>query len=365
MDRLILILLACAGSIYYWPYDHFRNTQVFGLIVLLLILSFKLLKEFGLSIALLFFHSASYGVYVMHFSNGYYKDYFHNICAVSGRATLTIVLMAVLALYLNPAYKKLHLVAYLGLLNSFLVLGHGYFYGGFYGMLNNHSFDATFIACCYPIIAFIPSVNLNKISIKEYIWIFICAFVPLIAIIKVGQSSAYAVLFTSMAAYILSHKKSILLSISTILVGLFFSIYRLKDTAFEGSGRFGVWDSSIILFNDMDSKISGFGIGTAEWMIPFSQIRANGGKFPSDFFTWMHNDYLQVLFEQGYIGLILLIIICINSIYKSYKLPWLFSTVIALLVAMSTQMPFRYMPFQIFIICVTILVSRYGTTNKI
>lgn len=80
-----------------------------------------------------------------------------------------------------------------------------------------------------------------------------------------------------------------------------------------GNGRYLMWSQFIQIWNDKLPKVLGTGFGTWEWVGP----QLKGSDFMG--YAMLHNDYLQVLFEGGFIGLALFLWVIGESFYKHGK----------------------------------------------
>lgn len=91
----------------------------------------------------------------------------------------------------------------------------------------------------------------------------------------------------------------------------------------------------------------GAGLGTFE--IIGTAIQKETPVLGKSLLIYLHNDYLQVLFEQGVVGLLCGLIAYGAALKKAYDRPWLFLSLVGGLVVFSTQSPLFIACFGIFI----------------
>jgi hypothetical protein len=117
----------------------------------------------------------------------------------------------------------------------------------------------------------------------------------------------------------------------------------------NGSGRYEVWKMSLnFLFNEANPWL-GLGSGTFTMFGPALQMREavqnNIQGFPG--FFWMHNDWLQVLFETGIIGVGFCVLIFLKALWDSKKNAELFACILTYGAISITQMPIRWFIFSL------------------
>ena len=58
-------------------------------------------------------------------------------------------------------------------------------------------------------------------------------------------------------------------------------------------------------------------------------------------FFWLHNDWLQILFEQGPVGLVSVLVLSLYALKKSFRRPYLFGAGCAYCAVMLGNYPLR------------------------
>lgn len=94
----------------------------------------------------------------------------------------------------------------------------------------------------------------------------------------------------------------------------------------DNNGRFDVW-REILHWNQKNGNfLFGNGLGSAQILIPIIQASDHPTAKGIEFFLWLHNDWLQIFFEAGFIGLCLVVWVWVQLFRKSYRNPALFAS---------------------------------------
>lgn len=223
----------------------------------------------------------------------------------------------------------------IALLDGILVLILGY------GMFNAHSVDSSFVASVFVMAVLKRDSFFNALPKKLKILVSI---VILASILRYGGSTGIIILAVGLLSSAFFERKItpwVLVPIAVLgYAGLMYGAEFLSS-----SGRVDAWQFFMNHFWTNENIFFGTGIGTFEWIGPILQNRTN------DLFVWMHNEYLQVLFEGGLLGLGLalsLLFVCFRQAIRNQK-TWLFSTLVCLSVMSLTQFPFRFAVSALFI----------------
>jgi hypothetical protein len=237
--------------------------------------------------------------------------------------------------------RPLDLIIFCGFfIESLLVIFHGY------GFLNANSFSTGVIAATTP---YGMSIwKRNKKAMSVYL------ITGLIAIIMAKGATGIIVLAAGLFTYAMfSRYKLEKVTLALIVMGIGFMTQ--ADQLFSPGGRYVAWKSFMGWWWEHANHWIGTGVGTFEWYGPWI-----GSNFPNEIFLWMHNEFLQLLFEGGYIGYVLGMIMLAVALVRSWKRPGLFATLISFSVCCLTQFPFRFL-FSAFTALVFLL---YALDNK-
>lgn len=131
---------------------------------------------------------------------------------------------------------------------------------------------------------------------------------------------------------------AVVLTFCLIVTGLG---YIIAPGFFNSWGRFDEWQRFMTWWWENARLATGTGLGTFELMGPLIQQRETNVWF------FMHNEYLQVLFETGIIGFGLGIAVWWTAIKRAWSWPALVSSMAAGSVVLFTQFPLRFFLGQV------------------
>lgn len=252
------------------------------------------------------------------------------------------VLFSVTLINQRHVQKFLAAIVWLAAIDCVFVMFHGY------GMFNASSMDSTFIAMVFPLM--ITYRKWSKKKILDFgvqtLEALVLIVLPIIAIIKASGSTAYVVLAMSFAGWAISTKRYKLASLSTLalLAGYVVEISHDVDRT-----RPMHWKNLMGWWNLNADVMFGTGTGSFQWISPYIQLRQ---KTNNEYLLWMHNEYLQALFEQGIIGFCIYMLAFGLIFQKSRKSPWLFATSLGIIGSCITYSPFRFFLSQFFILLI-------------
>lgn len=324
--------------------DNWRIHQGSFFICLILTISYFLYKKFGSLITILFlFCSISSLVYFQTNIPFYDPDTFlmFRINVTASETFGKIMIMALLALFWDKWRPySFRIIELLTLGNALLVAIKGW------GIFNASSLDAAMLACAMPMIIFRD----DPYKYENRIYGLLTRFLPLIAIYRTGHSAtAYFVMIGCVLAFVLKTKywEAVVLGALVFFIGLWVNGLEF----FSSSLRVQYWTE---VFNwwwpNMNHWI-GTGLGTFEILGPISQMSSTGRN--DGLLLWMHNDYLQMLYEGGYLGLFIGLITWAWIGFKSFKNLWTFMTFAGFSVCMLTYYPLHFAWSEFFMLIFT------------
>lgn len=189
-----------------------------------------------------------------------------------------------------------------------------------WGALNVGSMDGMFLAMLFPIFW------AHRSSVLRTLIMGLMAF----AIAKRGATTAMLMVMVSMTPIIIKKVRSLLWLFIPIGLCIFFTG---KFQVITHSGRLPAWNSYIHWWWNNAPVLFGAGTGTFEWLAP--------GIWNQESLIFAHNEFLQALFEGGFVGLGLLIAFGISLLWKSRHDPFRLGGLMGFGVAMMAQFPFR------------------------
>lgn len=207
-----------------------------------------------------------------------------------------------------------------------------------YSIWDNQSMGASMAAVMLPLVS----------SQFQKKWIPYLLFVP--AIIYAHSSVAWATLFIGLAAPFIARfeiTKVIGLALTASVGGALV----LRSKLLTNDGRFELWKEIFAFWSKAPTpgeQINHFlGSGTGSFMMYGPHINMINGNSKL-YFIWAHSDWLQILFEQGYIGLGLALLTAGFALWHARRRMWLFSSCLTYAFVMLAQMPWRYVPSALY-----------------
>lgn len=129
---------------------------------------------------------------------------------------------------------------------------------------------------------------------------------------------------------------------------------------FSDTGRFGPWKQFMEWWWQYADHWTGTGIGSFEVLGGMIQIL--GGR-KDQLFIWAHNDWIQILFESGIIGLAIALTGYLYLLFLARRTPAKFCSLIGLGVCMMAQFPLHYLGSQVWAMALIAHVHRYPETE--
>ncbi len=232
-----------------------------------------------------------------------------------------IYLTGIVLLFCLVKAKNLkNLLLMFGLIDALVIIGKWGFGYGPYFLLNNPGIEGVLISSLIPF-----GIELGA----PWLFIFVC----IITKTSTGILGAGVAIGSYYLACKKFTKKS--LSISLLVAFCFAGLGYLMQgkVLLDNSGRFNIWKISMEYWAHTANYWTGLGAGTFQMLGPFIQViyyAEQGVKENAVIagFTWLHNDWLQVLFETGIIGLGLVGAIFIRAIFLLRRKPAYFASLV-------------------------------------
>jgi hypothetical protein len=346
---VIFILLLIAGFCPYPADNHWVWQQLEGFIAILSGMSYCLCKKYHWSVALLFLISSLWGLFQYFFPYGLFTGITRIEAAQWGSsicgATMTTLLFAIPFISLDRKYldKLMSALYWIFGLDALIMIAKACLFGSqsAWYLFVHPSVDSSVIACILPAI-----ISLKK---KEEGVNFIFLTLGFMAIYLGHSSTAMACLGVGTIAYYLSKKRSLKpLLLVPVAAGIAWVF--LQDKLLESDGRFYEWKLQMHYWWEHLNRYIGAGPGTFFILGPRIQFLSFTGPVDPHYpiFFWLHNDWLQVLWEQGIVGFVSLVMLYLFMLKKSFNRPWLFSMVCAYGFMGLTQFPLRLFFMQLF-----------------
>lgn len=241
-----------------------------------------------------------------------------------------------------------------GLISSAIILYHFFHRDNLiYGILSNSGEDATYLGLIIP---YIWSQNRWR---KCILLVGPC-------ILLAHSSTGFALLALQLfliGAFKIKGRlhKSIYTIIAAVIIPLSGKLI-LGDKLLNNDGRYTIWQLTFETFKKFTTHLTmftGFGAGS------FSTIMLQLQAKQIHPFLWAHNDFLQVLFEYGIVGLILTFCLYFTMLWKSRNSGWIMATLLSMFIGAFIQMPLRLMPTALFYALMCRISLRVEEGNSI
>ncbi len=196
-------------------------------------------------------------------------------------------------------------------------------------LMTGPTFDSAFLAMALPMFW------------KHYKRITV---IPLIGILVINGATAYFILFVMTVTFL--YVKKWWKTASVLLACVVITAIMFRHSEFMSTGgRLVMWLNFMEYWAAMQNVYVGTGLGSFAWIGP---IIHSGSSVK---FVWMHNDWLQVMFEAGLIGFALLfgLLVALIRMYKK-KTPELL-TILGFAACMCLYSPLRFWLCPMFLLC--------------
>lgn len=182
--------------------------------------------------------------------------------------------------------------------------------GGFFG---NASINACVIAFTYPVLK--RQKNRPQCALTAISGLF-SLVLPVLAILLARSNMALASIIAALlSSYIIRFKsfnpRRLILCVGTSATLVFAGHCFMGDKFGENSGRFILWKATMKWWWQHASHWTGTGLGT--YFVFGPNVQLFDLHQTTSHMVWMHNDWLQILFEQGFVGITLIAVMTIKS----------------------------------------------------
>lgn len=336
---LFFVTLFAYGHNYWFNSWHFKWTLT--LAVAALFYADYLGKKIHWSVTPTLAYTLLNGVWIFSFRDSPYGDFpLLDQFAFSKSASYTtisaLLLVSLVSLVTVRSLRSLwNAYGALCLANSLYVISQSFFVTAYHrgGFIGNASMNACLIAFTYPMLRGLVD---KKIRCDWVDWFYgACLVFPIIAVILSSTSMGLGVLIVTLLSMWISDrfkqgpipwKKYLVPGVLALVPILGLSYLALGKDIFQDSGRFYTWRIALEWLIDKGNPLLGQGAGSTELLLPM--IQSDTKLITNEWFIWMHNDWLQLFFEQGLVGLILFGMMFYQASKKAFKKPALFGVLI-------------------------------------
>lgn len=213
----------------------------------------------------------------------------------------------------------------IGTLSTLWLPSHGMLSPPNNGMwFGNPSMGASLLAIC------LPFVWMGYSHLKWYATVGLAPLtwlLTLLAIYRTGASVPWGVLGIVSAAFLVSwsvKKWRTLIPIAALAVMMVLLGHHLLGKDFwDQNGRFEIWRMGWDWFRAHTPIALGAGFSSSQIMLPIEQVLTN--HYHGEYFLWLHNDWLQLAIEGGYVGMACVFLALFRLVRVSFRYPSLFA----------------------------------------
>lgn len=229
------------------------------------------------------------------------------------------ILMFVLKLSKQHIYDVLEFFGILGIITTVMILFSSN-PSGQAPIFDNASMTGCFIA----ITLFLLPKQLFKIAFPF----------ALLAVLLIKASTP---LMCIGGGFIIKYRKNKWMWMALSVVPIFMYFKQPTEGWFHSSGRTWIWKIAMNWLVEHEKLLFGSGLSTTTVLLPMIQVENK--QEHNQWFFWLHNDFLQIMFELGIVGLSAFLVMCTNAIYIIRHNERLLPAVVAYGLCMITNFP--------------------------
>lgn len=380
LDPWVLITVAMLSAIFFLPMNPLRwqNQDMYGLFGVTVLVAEAIRRRFGIILAA----NVAWvlGVGIFYFKHPiYYFGIFADLAQMMYPSTVADAVIwclaaIVLGYWLSAKFSRIRILLdaseWMFYLTIAVMIGRRLFDQEFHrylGAMDNEAQDATLLLVLYAL----SLIRLRRPLLLHLLFgLFILITGSTTAILGLGL----VWFIWLMMKYSMKAIWGLVPIFSFIGLSAYWVSLNNPDRAphlfLNSNGRWNWWTKSFYFWfgSDWFHKIIGTGPGSYEIYGPGLQLQNTVPGKAAIIAIWLHNDYLQCLFELGFVGLFLFGILHIQVLYRSYKsnINWLFLACLAFAFIELTQMPSRHAPTSIVGVLILVLsLGKYGRNKEV
>lgn len=348
--------------------DCHTTEEAIVLILFFIVLAIKLANDFSWCVGLAFGYFSIMNTPKIIVPFIFWKEFslqaIISFSSMVRHSQLYLTCFAVFFLFFKKLKEIETIIIVLSVINAIALYIRHIQFGQAYFLFNNSAIDCSFIACSAPIIYKKLKDNFTGTTT------FLIMSVILGPLFFTKTSSGTLGLGLLIFFWFFWNRKKIigfLLMSSVGAAGYLMTKDNPHLNLLDSNGRTFVWQLTMKYWFEHISHFFGSGTGTFFVYGPAIQIEhamtlPHKEEMTLPGFTWMHNDWLQILFEGGYVGLVLSAIVYFMALYKLRKTPHLFTSLFIFGTLAFIQMPLRWAIFSM--LGAFLLVNAFNPTEE-
>lgn len=206
------------------------------------------------------------------------------------------------------------------------------------GFVANASMNGCLIAMTWPLASQRMLTDRRLTQLARSLSNLAVTLLALGAVFYSGQAAPVVMITVMVAAEFIAAEKHIFILTAAIPAALGF--YLQGHNLIHDNGRIVRWKQILGWWVDSGRYLFGHGTGTGQVIFPLQGITESA----TTKIFWAHNDYLQVIFENGVAGILALLTMGGFLLWHSRHRGWLFMSIAGYMVCMFFNSPMRYAP---------------------
>lgn len=246
------------------------------------------------------------------------------ISSLSTRSVLYVITFYTMVNKINSE-KLISILSWVSIVDCIIIIIHRYWMDAPYGLMLTSCMDAPMIAIMYPLV------------VSKRNWYIVS---PIFISAVFITTSAVGIGALCVSVFILIYKKFDYKYLILPII-LFAIAIKFVPGIFNSSGRFPMYIIQMKWWWDNINHAFGSGMGTFYGLGPYVQMATNnmnGGNT----FTFLHSDWLQIIFEFGFVGIFLALSLFITMLFRVRSNYVLLSAIVAYAASMCFCMPMLY-----------------------
>lgn len=257
----------------------------------------------------------------------------------------------------EPIKKAMALIFAITLIKTLSqVNASGHYNAGYYraAFSGNSSMNGCLMACLLPYF----------LSVFARPWMKILAWgLTLVGILMTESSVPIGVFAAVTFVLIVKSRKSFFVSVALIASIAIISYFSIPDLL-NSSGRFTAWGQIMEGWSKDYSHFFGSGLGTGFSLFKTIQAKHYIPGIEFEAYMWLHNDWLQLIFELGYIGFSAAFTFYLELVKRSWNNRALLSSLIGFGAAGMLNYPMRLPIHAVTLLFTCWLILQGGTHGK-
>jgi hypothetical protein len=263
-------------------------------------------------------------------------------------ATIMLLLFGILLIIQDKKFfmNAIKILFFGAVLNSFVIIVKFFVWHKDYAIFSSDAADASFIGCM------LPCIFIFKKRWKE----FLCGIVMVLAIVLTKSSTGLGTIGIAVAFIALQElkfKKWIYWMVPITLGICAFGHFFIGHELLNDNDRLPIFKTIFSFYKTYANPFIGAGTGSfTVWGDVAQRVAHDGSPNYFNIFIWLHDEPLEILFENGIIGLGLVLAVYILALAKTFRRKEMIFSMLCIYGFTSlTEQPLRFWVTQLLGVC--------------